>query len=279
MLLLVGIRRAPRLCALALLSVAVGCSRGEPDPADRTYSDSNGRVPASVGGAKLNPAVAEGQAEWVAFREPPPPEPAGADRPESEPLEAPAAGAAGADGAGLREIIEDYNSLTADGSVDDLLDYFVPEQSDALRPVVEKALARAGKLIQFCEAGKAAAGESAADLPKVCQAARRLYGAGLNVEGTPSRAEQGFTFQVTSRVFPRECRAVLREEDWYFEVVDVAALAQSAPALDAFDGQLEQWRKDLESGSISSAEVLAAFRTAVQGEGGGEEDAPPPSEG
>ena len=80
-------------------------------------------------------AIAEGRADWYAFREPAIEEESGTD--EAPRRAAPVQG--NQVEAAIREMIDEYNGFVPEATVDDLLEYYAEEQHDVLKPLFEAA--------------------------------------------------------------------------------------------------------------------------------------------
>jgi len=249
-----------RLASVILVATAAcGCSRGEPEDADN--GGHNGRAVAPVGGARLNPALAGGQAEWVEFREPKLAEPPGAEKEE------PVGNTAGAEGreSEFRKLVQDYNDIGADGDVEDFLEYFVADQVEAMRPVLQSALAVAAKLTQLCTGMKEKREESDR-VAEVCQRADKLFGVELGTESLTMAGKEGAVIKMASRVYPADVQVVVVEGDLYFKIGDLTGLSVSQVSLDAFSSQLDGWLLSLQDGSKPVSEILQALDLAASGE-------------
>ena len=259
-----GRGRAWWASALLTASAAIGCSRSGSAASDPSGDVRDSVMPPPIGGASLNPALAGGQAEWIEFRPPP----ALKDRggPEGTPA-APSSAPVKDEGvAEVRELVEEYNGVIADGDVEALLEYFVAEQEEALRPVFTAAVALSSRLGPFCQTLEASqAGTETERSRGLCRNVAAMLTPRLNTEEL--RAEEGGTvmMRVSSRIFPAEVRAVKVEEDWYFQIPDAAGVAVSAAQLSELGQRVDQWSAALGGGTGPFVEIEAALTKALSG--------------
>lgn len=250
------------VCALLVLTAVGGCSRSPSSQADFAGDEPAGTTLPPVGGARLNPAIAGGQADWVEFRQPPSPEEMAAE--PNEPQPSPATDSGEDWNAGLRTVVEDYNGLVAEGDVDGLLEYFVAEQEDVLRPLLTAALSLSRKLEQLCQAAKAAAQEAPGnDIAERCTRAATMFSPQLNVQEYRRTEPASAAMQVSSRVFPAEVLAVQVDEEWYFQLGDTSGLDAIPTQLDALAQQVEQWTEGISAGTTTAADIAANLDQAL----------------
>jgi len=122
---------------LAVLSCVVlmtaACRDTEPPAPHARDLGTEGQTLLPTGSEWRDTAVAKGNAEWHPFR-------------------VPGAGDEPASGAGveaetntaeieaeIRDVVEEYNGFVADGTIEDLLEFYVPDQHEALQPWLEAA--------------------------------------------------------------------------------------------------------------------------------------------
>lgn len=241
--------------------VGMGCRDTEPPPAHNRDLGTNGTLLLPTASVWCDPAIAEGQAEWYPFREP-----------QLQP--APAGEAAGTGGeraeAGqieteIRELIEEYNEVVADGSVDDLLDYFVEEQHDALRPLLEagtKLAAKLGELRGELEAKMPDAGDRIA-------AAFGALGGDLHFSFTVELINVVSNAEVTAKLPGDSGISTLRfklvDEDWYIEFPGLEKIPSimPKPALDLALATYDGWIQGLQSGQVPPDTVMQQIEVAA----------------
>ena len=232
----------------------LGCKETEP-PAAYNYDLGDGKVslpPTSA--VHVDFRLADGRADWPAFRDP-----AAAPPPNQQDKPAVPSGAESE----LRELVQEYNEFVAEATVDDLLEYFASDQHNALRPWLKIALASTVKLA-------AVGAQLAAKLPDAQdQFAKTLawhegkYSPKLSIGSITIKGatEAVGTASAGSSLGP--IRFVLDEEDWYFEVLDPDRLAgMSASAAEAVT-MYEQCLTDLASGDRSAEQVMEQLASDV----------------
>lgn len=231
------------LTSFVLLGIA--CRDTQPPLPYNRDLGSDGILLLPTASATLDPSIAKGQADWPSFREPEfDQEPAS----EEKTADAPAS-ANGQIETEIRELISEYNDLVAEATVDDLLEYYVEEQQDKLRPLLETAGALKKKLAEL-------RGELETKLPNAnervasafdglaAQLDTRLAAGSLAVVSDTEVTAQP---PAGSRGTP--LRFLLVDDDWYIEIPTLDQLpGLTKPALDqaltAFDGFLQGLRSN-----------------------------------
>ena len=245
----------------SIVLVGMACRNTEPPLPYNRDLGSDGTLLLPTGSATHDPSIAEGQADWPAFREPqfdqePAPK-------EEEDAPAPASANRQIESE-IRELISEYNDLIAEATVDDLLEYYVEEQHDKLRPLLETAGALEKKLGDL-------RGELETKLPDAndriasafdglaAQLDTRLSAGSLAVV-----SDTEVTTQPAAGSRGTPLRFLIVDEDWYIEIPILDQLpGLTKPALDqaltAFDGFLQGLRSNL----IPPETVLQQIETAA----------------
>jgi hypothetical protein len=202
-------------------------------------------------------AIAKGQADWPPFRDPttqPPHSAAESDDTEGEE-------ATGELETEIRELIAEYNEVVADGTVEELLDYFVEAQHEKLSPILALT-------IQYRDAqnGLRAALESKlpGDQERIARALRKLAaGLGGGIEDVEIKVVGDSEVTATSTIV--EYRFALIDEDWFFELsqLDQYAAAQT-PRLERAMASMSGWLSALESDQSKPDAVLEQIELAAE---------------
>ncbi|UCC31628.1 MAG: hypothetical protein JSU86_04990 [Phycisphaerales bacterium] len=262
---------------LPVVVVGMGCRDTEPPPAHNRDLGSDREPLMPTASVWHDPDIAKGQADWHPFREP---------EAAPEPTEGETTtGAAPADEGGveteIRELIDEYNELVAETTVDDvddLLDYYMEEQHDALRPWLEAAVSLPVKLERIREALEE---KLPAEKERIAEAVSKLQdpsGRELNVGSITVVSDQEATAQLPAGSPISTYRFVVVDEEWYIEVPEIQKLAALRPALGLAMATFDGWAQGLDSGQASPQQVLqqvevaaAAAKPAQDGTGAEEE--------
>lgn len=242
---------------------AVGCRETEPPPThfEDLGTDGSPLLPTSPVWQKA--AIAGGQAEWHPFRDPaiePTLEEEDGDDEEDDAKTA-------TDGdeveTEIRALIDEFNELVDEATADEILEYFVVEQAEALKPIVEAASATT-ETLEFLQ------GELGARLP---DAADRINNAmskiladmslALRVSSVNVKSDTEVDVSVDGGVIAQDYRLVIVDEEWYIEVAEADELGKLASALDA---GLKYYRNMLEgvgSESVPAEDGLKALEAAA----------------
>lgn len=262
---------------LPVLVVGMGCRDTEPPPAHNRDLGSDGEPLMPTASVWHDPDIAKGRAEWHPFREPEAaPEPTDGET---------TADAAPADEGGveteIRELIDVYNELVAEtkvDDVDDLLDYYVEEQHNALRPWLEAAVSLPDKLERIREALEQ---KLPAEKERIAEAVSKLQdpsGRELNVESITVVSDREATAQLPAGSPISTYRFVVVDEEWFIEVLEIQKLAALRPMLDLAVATYDGWFQGLDSGQASPQQVLqqvevaAAVAKQIQDSVGAEEE-------
>jgi len=161
----------------------------------------------------------------------------------------------------IRELIEAYNELAAERSMDDLLEYYVPEQQETLRPLLETSFNIAEKVAELADA-------LTAKLPDAEERIRAaLAGAGgspsgvLVVESLNVVSDTEVTGPLAAGGLAPTCRFVVSDEEWFIEMPQADA-AKTKSELDAVLARFSGWVESLSSGGVSAEELLVQIEAA-----------------
>ncbi len=246
---------------LALMVVGVaGCRDTDPPP---TYFRNLGTDAAPLlptGSVWKNPAIAQGKAEWRPFRE------LGDAAPNV--IDTPTTGRdAQQDNSEIqgeiRALIQEYNEVVVDGTVDDLLDYYVEQQIDAVGALLQTATTVAGALEELrreLEGKMAEEGERIAAASGVLQSSVRLK---LQAESVTVTGDSEATAAITSGILAPTCRFVLVDDEWYMELPDAEVLSQRKPELDLAVSTYRGWLENLRGGQATPEDILQRLEAAA----------------
>ena len=211
-------------------------------------------------------------AEWHPFRP---------FEPEAE-EEAAAAGESDDESGGLeaeiRDLISEYNELLAERAVEDLLEYHVEEQQEAVEAFYELGFASIDKLGELQAALEEKLPDQKDRIATMFGPALSQANSGLTVESLTVVSEE----EVTGRLVGGEpitgCRFLLLDEDWYIELQglpDAATLTTMGQAIAAtYDSRLQAIRE----GQVPADQMLTQMEVMFQamlpaGESGAEDAA------
>ena len=240
---------------LPVVIVGMGCRDAEPPPAHNRDLGGDREPLMPTASVWQDPDIAKGQAQWHAFREPEAaPAPAeGETTPDAAPADA------GDVEAEIRELIDEYNELAAETTVDgvdDLLDYYVEDQHDTLRPWLEAAVSLPDKLERVREAlGQ----KLPVEKERIVAAFSKLKdpsGLELVVESVTVVRDQEATVRLPAGSPISTYRFVIVDEEWYMEIPEIQKLAALKPVLDRAVAISDGWLQGLESGQAAPQQVL-----------------------
>ncbi len=254
------------ICSFLLVTlVPTACRDAEPPPRHNTDLGDGELVLLPTAPVWHDSSITEGRAELHPFRE------LSLDE-EPEADEAPAVAAvAGSDETGtirseIREIIDEYNDLVSEATVDELLDYYVEEQHDALRALFESA---AGFAEQYAGIRLELEARLPDDHPRI-DAALAVLEADvqatfrLPVESVTVMSESEAAGKIVGGSAATTCRFRLLDEEWYIELPGLDDAAELRAALDAGLTQYRQWLDGLRSGKVSPDAVLQQVEARAQ---------------
>ena len=247
-----AVRRRASLGVTALwISCSAGCGQTEPVPSHHADLGTDGMLLLPPASAWHDAGGVKGQAEWAPFRKPGAAESAGGGSSAKAPT------TAGDGNAELRDLIAEYKAGLTDEKYDELADFFVKEQSDALKPMLNKLRAFADTV----KALKAVFPDEASNLDKL--AANLAPGAVLKLDieslKMTGKAEAVAKLRTVATLSflpnmppaaqtPREVRFTIGEEDyWYIELPVVSLLSKALPAIQGRRAELDKLIADKKS--------------------------------
>jgi len=205
--------------------------------------------------------VAGGSAEWIAFREPNPP--AGGDQAGGEVEEQ------------IRNLIDSFNGMVADGEHDELSSYFVPAQQKSAGVYIVGQAKLGGLLTQLSAALKERAPEQAAAVDAIIEPLAKRYNPELNIQSIKSvsatRAEgmrlvPGVVASAPDMAVPIGFELI--EDEWFIDYpllqTSVILAAPMEMSLTVYWGSLLQ---GLQAGVLPPKEVLRQLAIVALGMG------------
>ena len=245
------------MVALVVPAILVGCRETEPEPPHNRDLGDGRTVLMPTASEWSSSAIAKGQADWHPFRDPmaePPPSATESDDAEG-------GESTGELEAEIRELIAEYNEVVADGTVEELLDYFVEAQHEKLSPILALTIK-----YRDAYAGLRAALETKlpGDQGRIAQAFRTIAG-GLSGAIDAGEITVVSDTEVTATSALAEYRFTLIEEDWYLEIsqIDPYAAAQT-PRLEQAMASVSGWLSALEADQSKPDAVLGQIEQAAQ---------------
>lgn len=247
------------ISALLLAPALVGCREDQGGTSYEGDLGRDGTVLLPTGSAWVSADLAKGQAEWPPFR-----------KPDDAPPEEPAAKGDTAASAGelekeIREFIDGYNGVAATAPAEELLDYFVEDQREALKPVLTSAAALAAAdaaLLTELEA-------KLADAPERVQAAAKGLHASapylVSAQRLADVTENGASAELAPGSLFATCSFVRIDQDWYLKAPDGEALGQSQRALDAAQTARKGWLAALQAETPDIDSVLKEIEEWASG--------------
>jgi len=173
--------------------------------------------------------------------------------------------AAGEVEAEVRELITDYNSLAAEGDIEELLAYYVEPKRTALQPLLESALDLARKVQEI-------RGSLADKFPTAVETALSKVagssGAELIVESVVPADGSSADISLGPGNLFRKCRAVVLADEWFLDLPDDADFERLRTDIDAALAHADGLLAMLSAGELSAETLesaLAAFDTDSAG--------------
>ncbi|MGD2111360.1 MAG: hypothetical protein PVI86_18435 [Phycisphaerae bacterium] len=267
--------------------LAASCRDVEPPPAHARDLGSNGEILLPTGSQWRHESVVTGQAEWQPFRALPtgdepetPPEPQGEGDEATAEIETE-----------VRDLIEGYNEVVSDGTTEELLEYYVEEQHEAIQPWLEATAALGRKRSELRDAFDEKLPDAKDRLDVAFAALEASEGPALTLEKLTVNSATDVTATVGGGGGGRTFRFTLVEfedgEDWFIELPQVEALAADREATDAARTTYEQWLQGLQTGGTPAETILTQVEEAAEAaaappekapEAGGDVDAAPVEE-
>ncbi len=256
-------RRMAWLASLAgcAMLAAIGCKDADPP---RTYYEdlgTDGRALLPTSSAWHDTAIAEGKADWHPFREPSdePPAPSGS-----------AAAGAGVNAeldAEIRDLVDEYNELIGDETVDEILKYYVETQRDAVRPLLEAGEKIADSLASLREELEADLPDAGDRIDAAMKALESQKPGSLSIGEINSESDTVFVAKVLRDPVIPTCRFRLIDDQWFIDIPNVESLAALNPMMDATAAGFATMIQGLESGTIPALTVLEQVEAAAAGTG------------
>ena len=163
----------------------------------------------------------------------------------------------------IAEVITEFNEVLTDGAIDEILEYFVADQAEALKPIVETAFATKDVIQQL-------RGELGTKLPDatdrienavntiLVDMSLELKGETLNVK---SDTEVGVS--VKGGVISQEYSFVIEDEEWYIRVAESQELAERGTALERGLHYYRDMLESVRSGAVPAEDRLKELESAV----------------
>ena len=236
-----------RTWIIAVLSCAAinntGCGKG-------AEAESSGRSLPPPSPTWVNPAIAEGKADWHPFREPRMGEPAPQDQPPSDPearkkeIEAE-----------IRDLIAAHNELSAKNDDEGVLEYYVKSQRETVKGLFTGAKTIFGKLDEI-------KGALAEKLPDAKDRLDALFSpimtrgyAAIDVASITVIDDAHAEGSDPKLPIHPAYRFVKNGEDWFIEVPE-AVITAVGPSVQGTLGMMDQLLQGLRSGAAPAAAVL-----------------------
>jgi len=257
---------------LGIATLSTACRESEPPPPYSRNLGTDKEPLLPTGMQWSDPAVAKGQAEWYPFKEPDVGDEEGKGEARSD---AGAAEAGGDENAALvKDLVTDYNDLVTEGSVDDLLAYFVESQQEVLQPWLEALVTLNEKLTTLKTALDEKLPEKGERIDAAVSALEAKVGRTLTI-GTV-KAENDELLTVDADGVGPSYRLVYSkdDDDWYFEMDQPGTLK---PAVDAAVASCENWTQGLTSAAPADT-VLSELEAAGAPAGAAADEAAAPDE-
>ena len=267
-------------CLVGSIVLALpGCRDTEPTPSHYRDLGDGGRI-LLPGGSPWYEVRTErrSSAEWVPFREPDFEAVAeGTETPRGPATSgtgAPAARGAERIEAEIRDLIDEYNEIAAEGDFEELLEYHVEAQQDAIKAMFDAAVAMMEKL----EALRAAFKEK---LPDEAQRIDAVVDLLTRSAGSIDLVIDSLTVVSNTEVMGKPpagspqptCRFKLVDDEWYVETPDLPDFSQLKPQIDMLLATFDGWIQGVESGQLPAAALLQQVEAqakvigAAQGQG------------
>ena len=251
-----------RFIPIILILAITGCRETEPPPAHFQDLGTDGSPLLPTTPVWKTAAIAHGQAEWYPFRAP-------STEPEVEHDSASLNGDGSPIGgnpeieAQIRDVITEFNEVAGTGTPDDILEYYVEEQVETLKAIVETILATRAVLQdlkrEFDNKLPAAAVRSEnATKAILAELSLELKGETLSVKND---SEVGVV--VEGGAISKTYRFIIVDEEWYLEAQGLDGPTELGAALDL---GLQYYREMLESarsGADQAEERLKELESAV----------------
>jgi hypothetical protein len=161
----------------------------------------------------------------------------------------------------IRELIQQYNETAAEGDVEGLLEYYVPDQQDALKPLLETEVAIGKKATELSDALKAKLPDAEQQIESALGRIDGASGSVFVIESLTVVSDTEVTVQVPTSALNPTCRFVVSDDEWFIDLQSADA-GTIKPGLDSVLGQLTGWLASVSSGDIPAEDVLAQIEAA-----------------
>lgn len=265
--------RALYIAGLFLVLTGIGCREREPHDSFDTVLEVNGKKLLPTLPAYHEASIADGTAEWVAFKDPT--ARAAAKPPASS-------GTAKADGAvdpaaaqAILDTVADFNDVIKEKDYDEALNYLVEAQIDT----AQELFALDGEASEALEAlikaitDKSPALEGRADdvRAQLDKPNGLLLSAGKVNSLTDDEAVLALNWPADNPMgpmLPKEFRVVKVEADWYIEHPIMEIAGQMIPVIKASAQQISQLASSVDSGELEPEVALQTLEATAGGPAG-----------
>ncbi|MCO6436484.1 MAG: hypothetical protein J5J06_05300 [Phycisphaerae bacterium] len=253
------------MAGFALVLPPLGCKDREPPPPvyrDLATTDSELLLPTS--GAWKSQSIQSGQAEWVPFREP---------NAEAPPEETPADSDAQADqGEGenaaiegeIRDLIAEYNNVSKERNLDELLEYHVEEQRPAMRAVLELSYGFLDKLHQLADILREKLPDEVSRINSVFADLDQMADESLKVTALDVKGPEEVVGNLPPGGLTSEVRFVLVDGDWYVDYPGMPTEDQIRGMMQLAMGPFDTALQGLSSGQVPADQVLNMLEQQMQ---------------
>lgn len=253
--------RVLRIIPIILIVAVTGCRDTEPPPTHFEDMGTGGKPLLPTVSVWKEPGIAGGQADWRPFRDP-------TDEPDEEVDTGEPAGRQSDSGASpveveIRELVDEFNQVVRDGAAEEILEYFVEEQTASLKPIVDAALSVTDLI------GKIRA-ELSTKLPdeseRIEDSSESLLGAmtlELHIQSVTVESDTAARVTVSQSATGDTFRFMIVDEDWFMQVPGEDTLTQLAPTLTLAVKTYTETLDALQTGRIAAEDVLNQLETAA----------------
>ena len=247
--------------ACAMLA-AIGCK--DADPPRSYYEDlgTNGHALLPTSSAWLDAAVVDGKAEWHPFREPSDEVPTSADAPDGSAATVAGAAPNAELEADIRALVVEYNDLFGDATVDEILEYYVDSQRDAVRPLLEAAEKITDSVASLREKLEADLPDAGDRIDAALKTLESEKPGSLSLGEMTAESESLVIAKALGNSLMPTCRFRLIGEDWFIEIPNVEVVSELKTSLDAAGAGFAAMIQGLEDGTLTAQAVLEQIEAA-----------------
>lgn len=248
---------------ILMITAAVGCRQQEPQPSHPGDVGVDGVILLPTKSAWVNPAVIDGRADWIDFREPQFSEVSTKDTTAKTKAESEGDTPVGVEHSDeiekeLRELLAEYNDLVEQEKYEDILEFYVADQSKIVEQMVKVIPLVANKFKELLDV-----------LPQMDEKYKTVFASltlkeqlKLNVESiniiNENSATGVLTIPTLSADVPdplKQIRFTYDEEYWYMDVSLIRTMKNILPILEKSTSTFERMISGIKSGTISNEEV------------------------